>query len=73
MTLAERIDKTVKEYDPYGYRDSECSVEYFEELLKNAPEVIIEGLLDQIDNMNEEIEQLHKEANELTNMLDDRR
>lgn len=73
MTLAERIDKTVREYDPYGYADSECSVEYFEDCLKNCPEVIIGGLLDQIDDMNEEIEQLHKEANELTNMLDDRR
>ena len=73
MTLAERIDKTVREYDPYGYADSDCSVEYFEDCLKNNPEVIIFGLLDQIDNMNEEIEQLHKEANELTNMLDDRR
>ena len=51
MTLAERIDKTVKEWDPYGYRDSECSVEYFQNLLKNNPEVIIEGLLDQIDDM----------------------
>ena len=73
MTLAERINITVENYDPYGYRDSECSVEYFEECLKKCPKVIIEGLLDQIDNMNEEIEQLHKEANELTNMLDDRR
>ena len=73
MTLAERVNKTVKEYDPYGYRDSECSLGYFEECLQNCPKVIIEGLLDQIDNMNEEIEQLHKEANELTNMLDDRR
>lgn len=73
MTLAERIDRTVKDWDPYGYRDSECSVDYFEDLLKNSPEVIIEGLLDQIDDKDEEIAQLHKEANELTNMLDDRR
>lgn len=73
MTLAERVNKTVKEYDPYGYRDSECSLGYFEECLQKCPKVIIEGLLDQIDDMNEEIEQLHKEANELTNMLDDRR
>lgn len=73
MTLAERIDRTVKDWDPYGYRDSECSAEYFEDLLKNAPEVIIAGLLDQIDDKDEEIAQLHKEANELTNMLDDRR
>ena len=51
MTLAQRIDQTVKEWDPYGYRDSECSVEYFQHLLENSPEVIIEGLLDQIDDM----------------------
>lgn len=55
MTLAERINQTVREYDPYGYRDSECSLEYFEELLKNNPEVIIEGLLDQIDSMQEDM------------------
>ena len=53
MTLAERINQTVENCDPYGYRDSGCSLEYFEELLKNNPEVIIEGLLDQIDELNE--------------------
>lgn len=73
MTLAERIDITVKDYDPYGYRDSECSVDYFKDLLEKAPQVIIEGLLDQIDSMNEEIESLHTENNELTNQLEDRR
>ena len=54
MTLAERIDQTVREYDPYGYRDSDLSVEYFEELLKSNPKIIIEGLLDQIDYMKED-------------------
>lgn len=53
MTLAERINKTVEEWDPYSYRDSECSVEYFEYCLKECPEVIIEGLLDQIDDIYE--------------------
>ena len=71
MTLAERIDKTVKDYDPYGYADSECSVEYFEECLKKCPEAIIAGLLDHIDTMYEEIEELHKEARELNILLDD--
>ena len=54
MTLAERINQAVRDYDPYGYRDSECSVEYFEDALKNSPETIIEGLLDQIDCMQED-------------------
>lgn len=55
MTLAERIDQTVRDFDLYSYRDAELSVEYFEELLKNSPRVIIEGLLDQIDCMKEEM------------------
>ena len=58
MTLAKRIDQTVKEWDPYGYRDSECSVEYFEDLLKNSPETIINGLLDQIDDMYESLQDM---------------
>ena len=65
MTLAERIDQTVRTWDPYGYRDSECSLEYFKELLKNNPEVIIEGLLDQIDCMQEDIDDLEQSASKL--------
>ena len=71
MTLAERINKTVKEYDPYGYRDSECSLGYFEECLQKCPKVIIEGLLDQIDNMNEEIDELQRENNDLANTINE--
>ena len=58
MTLAERINKTVEDWDPWGYRDSDCSLEYFEDLLKNSPETIINGLLDQIDDMQDEIFEL---------------
>ena len=56
MTLAERIDRTVRDWDPFSYADCDCSVEYFEELLKKSPETIIEGLLEQIDCLEEELE-----------------
>lgn len=62
MTLAERINQVVEEWDPWGYRDSECSVGYFEDMLKNSPESIIEGLLEQIDCMQELINKLMKGA-----------
>ena len=61
MTLAERINEVVKAWDPYGYRDSDCSVEYFEDALQNCPEVIIDGLLEQIDCMQEVIDKLYPE------------
>ena len=51
MTLAESVDKVSRDWDPYGYRDSECSVEYFQHLLDDSPEIIIEGLLDIIYDM----------------------
>ena len=63
MTLAKRIDKTMHDWDPYGYRDSECSVEFFENLLRRHPEVIIAGLLDMIDELLEEIEDYKKGEN----------
>jgi len=61
MTLAERINKTVEEFDPWGYRYSDCSVPYFEELLEKNPVVIINGLLDQIDSLNEELEEVYRD------------
>lgn len=61
MTLAERIDKAIRDWDPYGYRDSDCSVEYIEKTLKEHPEVIIEGFLAQIDCMQEVIDRLYRE------------
>ena len=57
MTLAERIDKACRDWDPYGYADSDCSVEYFEELLKEEPKIIICGLLDEIDDLMERLQQ----------------
>ena len=51
MTLAERLDEFSKGWDIYEYRNSDCSVAYFEELLKNSPEVIIEQLLDIIEGV----------------------
>ena len=65
MTLAERINKTVYNWDPHCYRDSDCSIEYFEDLLKHSPETIINGLLDQIDQMQEQIEDLELEVDDL--------
>ena len=64
MTLAERIDRIVEAWDPFGYRDSECSVEYFDEALKKNPELVIEGLLEQIDCMQEVIDRLYREKEE---------
>lgn len=64
MTLAERIDKIVETWDPFGYRNSECSVEYFDEALKKNPELVIEGLLEQIDCMQEVIDRLYREKEE---------
>ena len=53
MSLVERINSTVESYDPWGYRDSDCSLEHFEELLRDEPAVIIEGLLDMIDELRD--------------------
>ena len=64
MTLAERVDKAARNWDPWGYRDSECSVEYFEESIKKCPECVIDGLLEQIDCMQEIIDKLYREKEE---------
>ena len=73
MTLAERIDNVVKDFDPWGYRDSECSLEYFEELLKKNPEVIIEGLLEQISLMQENIDDLEICISKLLGELEEKK
>lgn len=54
MTLAERIDQTVRDFDLYSYRDANLSVEHFENCLKKYPEAIITLLLDMVDCMREE-------------------
>ena len=53
MTLAGRLDEFSKSWDIYDYRNSDCSVAYFEELLKSNPNVIIEELLNIIEEMED--------------------
>ena len=65
MTLAEKLNKVMFDYDPYGYRDSDLSLEFFEEALKSEPEMIIDGLLDTIECLMEACENYAE--------LDDRR
>jgi hypothetical protein len=66
MSLAERLDKIMFDYDPYSYRDSDLSVEFFEESLAKSPETIIDGLLDTIECLMEACDNYAQE-------LDDRR
>lgn len=66
MSLAERLDKIMFNYDPYSYRDADLSVEYFEKSLAESPETIIDGLLDTIECLMEACDNYAQE-------LDDRR
>ena len=66
MSLAERINEVVFNYDPYSYRDADLSVEFFEKSLAESPEAIIDGLLDTIECLMEVCDNYAQE-------LDDRR
>ena len=46
MTLAERLDKFLKDYDFHDYQDNDGSVEEAEKILKESPETVISNLLD---------------------------
>ena len=46
MTLAERLDKFMKDYDFYDYQDNDGSVEEAKKILKESPETVISNLLD---------------------------
>ena len=65
MSLAERLDKIMFDYDPYSYRDSELSVEFFEKSLAESPEAIIDGLLDTIECLMEACDNYAQEFNEV--------
>ena len=55
MTTAERLDKFTEYWDPYGYRDSDMSLETAQYNLTNCPEVIVDYLLDIIEELEEAI------------------
>lgn len=61
-TLAERIDKTMHDYDIYAYQDNDISMENVEYCIKNNPEGVIEDLLSIIEDYSEQIEALQVEA-----------
>lgn len=66
MTLAEKLNKVIYDYDPYSYRDADLSVEFFEKSLAESPETIIDGLLDTIECLMEACDNYAQE-------MDDRR
>lgn len=51
MTLAKRLDKVYRDYDPYEYEDMDGSVEEAERVLKESPETVISDLLDIIEDL----------------------
>lgn len=53
-TLAERLDKVMQDADPYGYRDSEMSVEEAERCIEQDPESVIEDLVSILEGYMEE-------------------
>lgn len=61
MSLAEKLDKVMFEYDTFGYRDSEFSPDYFEMMIKEAPDQIIDGLLEIIGELMESCNNYAKE------------
>ena len=48
-SLAQKLDRVMFQYDPYCYRESELSEEFFEYALQKEPEKIIDSLLDTIE------------------------
>lgn len=46
MTLAERLNKFMKDYDPHEYDHNDWNLEETEKVLKESPENIISELLD---------------------------
>ena len=56
--LAKTLDNFVQEYDPWGYRDSECSVEYFEDLIDKNPKLVIAELLIIAEDMKDIIKEV---------------
>ena len=56
MTLAERINRIVKEWDPDGYEDRGYSIELLSNLLEHNPKILIEDLVDYMDAMLDAID-----------------
>ena len=51
MTLAERLDKFMKDHDPYEYDHNDWSLEETEKVLKESPENVINELLDILEEV----------------------
>ena len=51
MSLAERLDKFLSNFDPFEYADCEGSVEKAEIILQESPETVISDLLDILEDM----------------------
>ena len=54
MTLAERLDKIMHDFDPYSYADMEGSVEQAEYCIENKPLEVIEELVGMIEELMED-------------------
>lgn len=52
--LAVKLDRIMKTYEPYDYRDMEFSVEQAEYTIKNNPLSVIESLIGILDNYIDE-------------------
>ena len=55
MTLAERVNDLVFDYDPWGYVDSDCSPQYFEDLIENNPKAVIEELVNMLEKEDKNV------------------
>lgn len=53
--VVERLDQFLRDWDIYGYRDSDMSIEVSMNNIEHCPEVIIDYLLDIIDELQEEL------------------
>lgn len=51
MSLAERLDKFLQDFDPFEYADCEGSVEKAEKILQESPETVISDLLDILEDL----------------------
>lgn len=51
--LAPRLDRITEAFDPYGYRDSDCSVESAAYAIRHKPIDVIEWLMDMIEEYTE--------------------
>lgn len=51
MTLAERLDRFMRDFDPYEYADCDGSLEATENFLRESPEQVVDMLLNILEEM----------------------